>query len=145
MMTPPDASPRRTFLSWLLGGTLASVLAPVAYVAARYLRLPNRLPASVNLGPASSMAPGSSRIIKIGLTDAIVLRRDDGSFDAFNLRCTHAGCNVSWKGDVEQFHCPCHDGLFDRNGQVVDGPPKRELERLVVVEVGGNMQVTKPG
>ena len=29
-----------------------------------------------------------------------------------------------------QFKCPCHGGIYARDGQVVSGPPPRPLERL---------------
>jgi Rieske Fe-S protein len=145
MMDSNDVAtkPRRSFLSYLLGGTLASVLAPVAYVVARYLRIPDRLPVTVLVGPVSSIPSGTSRFVKVGMADGILFHHEDGTFEAFNLRCTHAGCNVAWQGNAERFYCPCHGGVFDREGNVVEGPPKRGLDRLEVTIVKGTVQVTR--
>jgi Rieske Fe-S protein len=144
-MTPPsDAGspqPRRNVLSLLVGGMLASLFAPVAYVAGRYLRRPNRMPVTLSLGPESSIQPGSARLVKLGLSDAIVLRDEEG-ITAFNLRCTHAGCNVTWHARELQFHCPCHGGIFDSTGNVVKGPPKRPLDRLDVQIDNGIVKVS---
>lgn len=44
--------------------------------------------------------------------------------------CTHLGCNVKWHEDEDRFKCPCHAGVYDRDGRVLSGPPPRDLERL---------------
>jgi menaquinol-cytochrome c reductase iron-sulfur subunit len=45
----------------------------------------------------------------------------------FSATCTHLGCQVLWDGDKKRFRCPCHGGVYDVNGQVLDGPPPRPL------------------
>jgi len=75
------------------------------------------------------------------MKDAIVMPGPDDSFRALSLRCTHAGCNVKWNADDEQFHCPCHGGIFDRDGSVVAGPPRRPLERLRLEVESGRVVV----
>lgn len=47
-----------------------------------------------------------------------------------SARCTHLGCNVKWVAAEDRFKCPCHAGIFDRDGKVVSGPPPRDLQRL---------------
>lgn len=42
--------------------------------------------------------------------------------------CTHLSCRVTWKEDENIYFCPCHDGQFDIQGQVVDGPPPHPLK-----------------
>jgi Rieske Fe-S protein len=46
--------------------------------------------------------------------------------------CTHLGCRVRWIAEQDQFFCPCHNGIFDKTGNVVDGPPPRPLDRFLV-------------
>src|SRR5436305_1722484 len=93
--TQPPKS-RRNVLSMLLGGTLATVLAPVLYVVTRYLIPPQTLPSTAIVGPESSIPAGAARAIKVGVTDAVVMRDARGAVYALDLRCTHAGCNVAW-------------------------------------------------
>ena len=38
--------------------------------------------------------------------------------------CPHAGCSVSYAGDAEQYHCPCHNSAFNKVGKQVDLPGK---------------------
>jgi Rieske Fe-S protein len=45
-------------------------------------------------------------------------------------RCTHLGCNVNWHEETAHFICPCHDASFDAEGNVVDGPPPRPMDRF---------------
>lgn len=46
-----------------------------------------------------------------------------------NSRCTHLGCTVNWKEEVQAFVCPCHDARFSKQGVVLGGPPPRPLDR----------------
>ncbi len=49
---------------------------------------------------------------------------------AFLSVCSHLGCSVNWNAEQEHFHCPCHDGIFDGQGNVVEGPPPKALTQL---------------
>lgn len=48
----------------------------------------------------------------------------------YSTYCTHLGCTVSWKPNDNHFFCPCHDGVFAKDGAVISGPPPRPLDRL---------------
>ncbi|MCG8606804.1 Rieske (2Fe-2S) protein, partial [bacterium] len=49
---------------------------------------------------------------------------------AFSAECTHTGCNVDWESSEEKFVCPCHEGWYDIEGQVLSGPPPKSLTQL---------------
>ncbi len=56
------------------------------------------------------------------------LRRDsETEFTAFSVNCTHLGCPIRWLADANLFMCPCHGGVFYRDGRVAGGPPRRPL------------------
>lgn len=60
----------------------------------------------------------------------IYILTDNGrDFVAMSNICTHLGCRVRWISDEDQFFCPCHNAIFDRQGAVVAGPPPRPLDR----------------
>jgi menaquinol-cytochrome c reductase iron-sulfur subunit len=64
-----------------------------------------------------------------------------GSFQVFNVNCTHLGCPVDWRASPKLFLCPCHGGVFYEDGSVAGGPPPRALfERAWRVE-GGKLMV----
>ncbi len=70
------------------------------------------------------------------------LRRDgEGSFTAYAVNCTHLGCPVRWLPDADLFMCPCHGGVFYKNGQVASGPPPRPLSRYPVRVNSGRVEI----
>ena len=61
------------------------------------------------------------------------LRRseDPGDLLILNSRCTHLACTVNWNDEAGAYICPCHDAKFGADGEVLDGPPPRPLDRFV--------------
>ncbi len=47
---------------------------------------------------------------------------------AMSATCTHLGCQVHWDSAAGRFRCPCHGGVYDASGRVLDGPPPRPLD-----------------
>jgi Rieske Fe-S protein len=62
----------------------------------------------------------------------VFIDREGDGYRALSATCTHLGCRVDWDGPRQQFRCPCHGGVYDREGRVVSGPPPSPLERLAV-------------
>ena len=48
---------------------------------------------------------------------------------AISAGCTHLGCIVTWDEDQNIFKCPCHDGRYGADGNVLSGPPPGPLKR----------------
>ena len=61
-----------------------------------------------------------------------VLRRSEDPADLLllNSRCTHLACTVNWNEQAAVYLCPCHDAKFSPEGEVLDGPPPRPLDRF---------------
>lgn len=59
-----------------------------------------------------------------------VLTENGREFVAMSNICTHLGCRIRWIADREQFFCPCHNGVFDKDGGIVSGPVPRPLDRF---------------
>ena len=53
----------------------------------------------------------------------ILVKRGEEGFSAFSSTCPHLGCKVHWSEDEQQFFCPCHNAVFDSDGNPVSGPP----------------------
>jgi menaquinol-cytochrome c reductase iron-sulfur subunit len=60
---------------------------------------------------------------------------------AFSNVCTHLACRVHWNDQVQEYVCPCHDGHFDLEGDVVSGPPPRPLDRYETKVEDGNLSL----
>jgi len=61
---------------------------------------------------------------------AYVLTENGQDFTVMSNICTHLGCRVRWITEKEGFFCPCHNGVFSKDGSVVSGPPPRSLDRF---------------
>lgn len=50
---------------------------------------------------------------------------------AWDGACTHAGCRLSVEAAAPRvFHCACHGGQFDEDGNVLKAPPTRPLKPI---------------
>ncbi|WP_439883304.1 ubiquinol-cytochrome c reductase iron-sulfur subunit [Pontibacter sp. MBLB2868] len=74
------------------------------------------------------------------------LRRDDEkNFIAFSVNCTHLGCPVRWEQSAELFMCPCHGGVYYKDGTVAAGPPPKRMVQYAVRVRRGQVQIhTEP-
>ena len=57
---------------------------------------------------------------------AYVLTTNGQDFVVMSNICTHLGCRVRWIAENDSFYCPCHNGVFAKDGSVVSGPPCRK-------------------
>jgi Rieske Fe-S protein len=55
-------------------------------------------------------------------------RAGSATFAAFSRRCPHEGFQINLEGTG--FHCFSHDSRFDNDGNLVQGPATRGLDRL---------------
>jgi cytochrome b6-f complex iron-sulfur subunit len=60
-----------------------------------------------------------------------ILKDDDGSYwIALYQRCVHLGCTVPFRDDCLSFKCPCHGSHYNSDGEYLDGPTPRSLDRF---------------
>jgi len=57
-------------------------------------------------------------------------QNEGGDIEVFSARCTHLGCTVQWDATAGHFACPCHEGRFGADGQVLGGAPTIPLKRV---------------
>jgi Rieske Fe-S protein len=93
-------------------------------------------------GSVSDLVPGVPvpRVLSVPAIDGwyrargreIVFLVWDGARDvrAFSSTCTHLGCQVRWDRDATRFICPCHGGVYAADGSVLEGPPRRPLDKI---------------
>lgn len=145
---------RRRFLSRVTIGISAAIAGLVGAPIIGYLIAPlfEREPDTyVSVGPLAGFPQGQTTLVQFedpsslawaGQTakTALWVRRsvsDPGSFQVFNVNCTHLGCPVDWRPDAKLFLCPCHGGVYHADGTVAGGPPPRPLyERAWRVDGG---------
>lgn len=127
---------------WTLAG--AGGIATVG-VAGRYLVGDSLEPKDqkwVDVGAVTDLEPGKIHRVNYSVKakDAwrnterqgvVYASTEDGeTFVVFDATCTHLGCSVQWKEEDNHFTCPCHAGIFSREGEVLEGPPPRPLVKL---------------
>ena len=74
-------------------------------------------------------------------TAAWLRRVDDSNFIAFSINCRHLGCPVRWEDGPELFMCPCHGGVYYKDGTVAGGPPPEPLARYHVRVRDGQVEI----
>jgi menaquinol-cytochrome c reductase iron-sulfur subunit len=153
--TREDLSRRRFLekLSLALGGFCAAIvgLPLIGFVIAPLFRkAPQKW---VSLGKVGDFQVGKTVTVNVidssplpwaGITakNAVWLRREsDTAFIAFSANCTHLGCPVRWMEGAELFMCPCHGGVYYKDGNVAAGPPPRPLVRYNVRIENGEVKM----
>lgn len=139
---------RRGFLAIAtsaIGGLIGAALAipAIAYIVGPALQRTEQ-GEWVRLGSTSRVELGTPTLFKTVIQrqsgwivnenelSAYVLTENGREFIAMSNICTHLACRVRWIGDQQQFFCPCHNAVFDKDGEVVSGPPPRPLDRYEV-------------
>ena len=66
-----------------------------------------------------------------------VVRKSESEVDIFSNVCTHLGCRVNWQEDKQQYFCPCHDGRFAIDGEIMPDslPPERPLDKFTEIKI----------
>lgn len=155
---PAPAAPlnRRGFLglvTWAIGGviSLGFALPGLAYLIGPALRKQEEQ--WIALGATAKVELGTPTLFKATVRrqtgwivneeqlTVFVLTKDGREFSAMSNICTHLGCRVRWIADQGQFFCPCHNGVFDAEGNVVAGPPPRPLDRYPVKVENGQLYI----
>lgn len=72
-------------------------------------------------------------------TLAYIQRKENDEVIAISAGCTHLGCIVTWDEGQQIFKCPCHDGKYDPEGNVLNGPPPAPLNRHPVKTEGAKI------
>lgn len=71
-----------------------------------------------------------------------VVKDSDGSYwIALYQKCVHLGCTVPFRNDCNSFKCPCHGSHYNVDGEYLDGPAPRSLDRFALVFSGSDVNV----
>ncbi|MFA5836226.1 MAG: ubiquinol-cytochrome c reductase iron-sulfur subunit [Bellilinea sp.] len=95
----------------------------------------------MRLGSISKVTPGTPTLFSLKveretgwITDqdeimVYVYTEDGRDYAVMSNICTHLACRVRWIEERQEFFCPCHNGVYDKQGNVLAGPPPRPLDR----------------
>lgn len=139
---------RRSFMSvvtWAIGALISAGLGipAIAYIVGPALQR-EEAQEWIRLGSTAKVELGTPTLFKTRIErktgwivneeelSVYVLTDNGRDFIAMSNICTHLGCRIRWVADTEQFFCPCHNGVFDKDGEIVAGPVPRPLDRYEV-------------
>ena len=71
----------------------------------------------------------------------VFLVKNGEDVTALSSTCTHLGCRVSWDLTSQELRCPCHGGVFNRDGSVKSGPPPSALATYPTRVADGRVEV----
>jgi len=137
---------RRDVLLYGFGASLATFLGMILYPVTRYIMpppMPESSQNSVKAATVKDLKPNSAKIFPFGSRPAILIQLADGSYRALSAVCPHLNCTVQYREDSRIIWCACHNGQFDLSGQVIAGPPPRNLEEYDVNVQGEDIIVSK--
>jgi len=70
------------------------------------------------------------------------VKDSDGSlWVALYQRCVHLGCTYAFRDDCVSFKCPCHGSHYNVDGEYLDGPAPRSLDRFALSFSGDSVVV----
>ena len=103
---------------------------------------------SIELGTPTLLKPRVTRpsgwIVDEEEVGVYILTEDGRDYHAMSNICTHLGCRVRWIVEKQHFYSPCHNGVFDKHGYVVSGPPPRPLDEFETKVEDDNLYIKLP-
>ncbi len=98
-----------------------------AIIAKEFTTKHARIPLESDPG---TLRPGEGKILRKGIKKIATYKDDRGKVHAVSATCTHMGCIVSWNNGEQSWDCPCHGSRFDVDGNVIQGPAVKSLEKV---------------
>jgi menaquinol-cytochrome c reductase iron-sulfur subunit len=131
---------RRQFLSYTLTGVggfmAAGMLAPMVRFAIDPVLQPAKEGEFIAVTDVKELSNEPKRFdFKVKQVDAWyeseitlsawVFKQENGDILALSPICKHLGCTVDWEGNGHEsrYFCPCHNGLYEKDGTNVPGTP----------------------
>ena len=79
----------------------------------------------------AGLAPGEARLANWNGKKVAIYKDLNGKIEALNPVCPHAKCIVAWNSVETSWDCPCHGARFAPNGDLITGPARHGLEKVI--------------
>jgi glycine/D-amino acid oxidase-like deaminating enzyme/nitrite reductase/ring-hydroxylating ferredoxin subunit len=77
-----------------------------------------------------AIKPGDGAIVRERGRKRAAYRDEAGALHLLSPACTHLGCHVVWNPAERSWDCPCHGSRYSGEGDVIQGPAVKPLERV---------------
>ena len=149
---------RRDFMKTVIFAIGGVIGAAVGVPAIEYIIGPSFKKGTENwieLGATNKVELNTPTLFKANVTNqtgwvssqeeiSVYILTDDGqNYLALSNVCTHLGCRVRWIAEKGEFACPCHNGVFAKDGTVVSGPPPRPLNQYPTKVENGMLYILR--
>jgi menaquinol-cytochrome c reductase iron-sulfur subunit len=149
---------RRNLLTWLVRGiglATAAMVGIPTFIAgfAPLWRYKPRKGEWRSLGRVEDFPIGEMRQVVVSLPEepwgggslrrqaVYAWRPSENEAIVYSRACTDLGCPLTFDPGSQCFFCPCHGGIFDKNGARMAGPPPRPMDRFENRIVNGEIQI----
>ncbi len=92
-------------------------------------------------GGSTTFLLGGSQLTNMMAAENWVKDSDGSYWLALYQVCVHLGCKVPFRDDCNSFKCPCHGSHYNIDGEYLDGPAPRSLDRFSMSFQGGSVTV----
>lgn len=139
------APSRREFLYYIWGASIALILGE-AGAGLLWFAFPRfkegEFGGTFTFNPEELPAAGSAPV-SVPAGRFHVALTEHGLYTLYGV-CTHLGCLPKWVPTNNRFECPCHGSKYQLNGQWIEGPAPRGLDRFpaTVVYADGEVVTT---
>ncbi|MDR9853476.1 FAD-dependent oxidoreductase [Paenibacillus sp. VCA1] len=79
---------------------------------------------------ADDLKPGEGGVISHNGKRAGGYRDDQGNLFIVDTTCSHMGCEIEWNEGERSWDCPCHGSRYTYEGEVIEGPATKPLDKL---------------
>ncbi len=98
---------------------------------------------SIEVCKVSELPPGTGKNFRFGSFPAVLICTKDNQLHAFKAICTHLGCTVQFRPEMQKVYCACHGGEYDAStGKNIAGPPPKPLTALKAEVKDGKIVVS---
>jgi len=77
----------------------------------------------------------TAKVVKLGGKRVGIYKNENNELFIVDVTCPHMKCGLRWNSLEKTYDCKCHGSRFTYEGKLIDGPSKRDLERLTIEDI----------
>ena len=78
----------------------------------------------------------------INIQPDICIVKEDERITVLSRKCPHLGCTLELNQSGDGFVCPCHGSRFRKDGGFIEGPAKKNMQKLDFSNNGSVIEIS---